>query len=238
MSNWADPGGWAGAQPDVLDVFRFDLREALDDDWALLSSDEKARADRLIIPQKRDQLVVSRANLRRILGRALDRAPSELRFEYGEHDKPRLHDGALSFNLSHSHEAAVVGLTPARALVGVDVEHMRQGREFEAIATRFFSDAEQHDLLELPEDERPSAFYRAWARKEAYLKAHGTGLSFSSARFTITYIDASIPTRVVQTEMPGDEPERWTFSELELGGYAGAACWAGADLRVRSWRWP
>lgn len=238
MSEWADPATWARPRADVLDVFRFELRAAEDADWALLADDERARAERLIIESKRDQAVVSRAHLRRILGRALDRDPRELTFAYGEHDKPRLADDAIAFNLSHSHRAALVALTPARAPVGVDLEHMRRGREFEAIATRFFSGPEQRELLELPEPDRPGAFYRAWARKEAYLKAHGTGLSFSSARFTITYIDPAQPTRVVHTEMPGDEPERWHFTDLALGDYAGAVCWADVELEVRSWRWP
>ena len=107
------------------------------------------------------------------------------------------------------------------------------GRDFENIAKRFFAPEEQSYLLGLSPEERVHAFYRAWTRKEAYLKAIGTGLSFSSTRFSISY-GRGEPAELLRTERPGDRPERWRMVDLNCpSGYAGAACWDGEALELR-----
>jgi phosphopantetheinyl transferase len=52
---------------------------------------------------------------------------------------------------------------------------MRDDREIELVAQRHFTDAERAALDGAPE--RRSAFFRVWARKEAVLKARGTGFA-------------------------------------------------------------
>ena len=78
-----------------------------------------------------------------------------------------------------------------------------------------------------------AAFYRAWTRKEAYLKALGTGLTFASSRFTVIYARGE-KARVVATEAPGDDPDRWRMIDLAVAeGYAGACCWEGGPRSVQ-----
>lgn len=95
--------------------------------------------------------VGSRWALREILGRYLALPAAELRFETGQHGKPRLASppGELAFNLSHSSGLALVAV--ARREVGVDVERIRA--------------------------KRPVDFYRGWADREARVKYLGTGLT-------------------------------------------------------------
>jgi 4'-phosphopantetheinyl transferase len=58
-----------------------------------------------------------------------------------------------------------------------DVESVEKDKEFLGIARSFFSPPEYSYLCSLPEDKIPMEFYKIWVRKEAYLKAIGTGLS-------------------------------------------------------------
>ena len=171
---WRAPGDWTALAPGTLDLWRIDLT-LRDEDWRLLTADEAERARRIIIDAKRDQKAAARARLREILARYVGSSPEQLVFEYGEHGKPSLADFAgLSFNLSHSEQFALLGVT-REVRIGVDVEHAREGRAFEDIAERFFSPTEYEVLMGLEPSARPRAFYRAWTRKEAYLKAWGTG---------------------------------------------------------------
>ena len=207
----------------------------MEEDWDVLSPDESERASRIVVGEKRDQKAASRASLRRILARYLDVDPKSLRFDYGEQGKPGLSEHLNpTFNLSHSETVGLIGVT-RDVRIGVDVEQAREGRPFSDLAGRFFSAVESAALDELSESDRQTAFYRVWTRKEAYLKAHGTGLSFPSNGFTIDYAGEG-PGRLVATEMPGDDPAVWRFADVGLGPeFAGAICFEGPARAIRWW---
>lgn len=226
----------------VIDLWEIDLARPISEaDRALLSAEETAKADRIIIESKRRQSYRARAELRRILGLYLDADPRGLCFVYGEHGKPALAttpDGQpapLCFNLSHSGDVALVGVILERPelQLGVDVEEARPGREFASIAESFFAPDEVAVFRRIPAHEQPAAFYRAWTRKEAYLKAIGTGLSFSSTAFSISYGRDEQP-QLLRTERSGDHARRWRMIDVPCPiGYAAAACWNGESLELR-----
>lgn len=64
----------------------------------------------------------------------------------------------------------------AFAPVGVDVEYIQPEFPFEDIADRYFPSAEAAALRSLPVAEQRCAFFAAWVRKEAWVKAAGAGL--------------------------------------------------------------
>jgi 4'-phosphopantetheinyl transferase len=226
----------------VLDLWEIDLaRPISESDRELLNAEETAKADRIIIEAKRRQSYRARAELRRILGIYLEADPRALCFAYGEHGKPALvgdpegRSAPLCFNLSHSGTVGLVGVIYARPelLLGVDVEEARPGREFASIAESFFAPDEVAIFRRLPTHEHTAAFYRAWTRKEAYLKAIGTGLSFSSTAFSITYGHGE-PAQLLRTEREGDDPRRWRMVDVPCpAGYSAAACWDGEALALR-----
>jgi 4'-phosphopantetheinyl transferase len=228
----------------ALDLWVIDLaRPISESDRRMLNAEETAKADRIIVEPKRRQSYRARAELRRILALYLDADPRELCFVYGEHGKPALASSSrapLCFNLSHSGDVALVGVIFERPelQIGVDVEHARPGREFASIAESFFAADEVAVFRRLPLAEQPAAFYRAWTRKEAYLKAIGTGLSFSSTGFSISYGRDEEP-RLLRTERPGDDVRRWRMLDLPCpSGYAAAACWDGESLPLRCFHAP
>src|ERR1700691_1725697 len=89
--------------------------------FALLDSDERERAARFKFPEPRNQFVISRALLRRCLGRYLHIDAPDVRFRTTANGKTELADpqSDLRFNLSHTHGVTVVAVTHRQ--VGVDV---------------------------------------------------------------------------------------------------------------------
>ena len=115
----------------------------------------------------------SHAALRAILGQYTG-AP--LDFATGEYGKPYLPaDPHLHFNLSHSHQLALVAVS-RDVEVGVDVEWFRPLPACLAIAERFFPPAELAALMDALPADREREFFRLWTRIEARLKARGVGL--------------------------------------------------------------
>jgi 4'-phosphopantetheinyl transferase len=92
------------------------------------SEDERIRAGNFYFKRDRKRFIVGRGVLRIILGRYLHIEPNRVQFSYGPHGKPYLaerhSDGALRFNLAHSHEFAIYGFTRGRE-IGVDLEYFR-----------------------------------------------------------------------------------------------------------------
>jgi 4'-phosphopantetheinyl transferase len=178
-SIWAQPPEILELLPDRADVWRIrvDLPVAIVNKLAsTLSADEVRRADRFHFPADRQRYIAAHGGLRDILARYLGCESNGLRFSANDHGKPVLLSQILEFNLSHSGDFALVAITQNRK-IGIDVERIRSGMEFERIARRFFSPSEVSEWMALPPAQRQIAFFNCWARKEAYMKAHGLGLS-------------------------------------------------------------
>jgi 4'-phosphopantetheinyl transferase len=156
-----------------------------------LSPDECERRDRFRFEDLRRRFVVARGMLRAQLAGRLGTDPRDIRFVYGEQGKPRLPDGPggaphpLRFNLSHSGGLGLLGVSQGLE-IGVDVEAVRPMHDRDALVRRFFSAAEQAEYDSLPEVLRERAFFDGWARKEAFIKGVGRGLSLPLASFDVS----------------------------------------------------
>lgn len=205
----------------VVRLFQVDLRTddaLLAECRRLLSEDERQRADRLVVAEVARRFIVGRSVLRQILGHTLGLPPAEIRLIVGPHGKPALADDSSDFwqfNISHSGDAALIAVTRGRA-VGVDLELRTHRLKRDELAARFFSPAECRTYFELPEAQRPAAFYRVWTCKEAYLKAIGAGLSFPLGRFTVS-ARSDEPPGLLDVDGQPDEPARWAFVLPEAG---------------------
>jgi len=154
------------------------------DDWlrscfGTLDASERARADGFADDSLRRRFIAGHGLLRAILARQLNCAPESVMFETGAWGKPRLAgDHCLKFNLSHSGDYMAVALSWEYD-VGIDIERARPeiSREIESMAAHAFSPQISRRITALPSSRRIAAFYRQWTRREAVLKAGGTGFS-------------------------------------------------------------
>jgi 4'-phosphopantetheinyl transferase len=87
-------------------------------------------------------------------------------------------------------------------------------------------------LAGLPGDDQHRGFFNCWARKEAYLKALGSGLSLPLSEFDVS-LRPGEPVRLLATRPDPNEAKRWTMLEPGFGEkYATAIVAEGADLKL------
>jgi 4'-phosphopantetheinyl transferase len=181
----------------------------------VLSHDEREKCSRLRAPGLERRFIVCRATLRMILGRRLHIRPDRLEFRYSSAGKPELLDvdaHRLHFNVTHSSEVAMVALSEGKP-VGIDVEHIRPDFATTAIAERFFSIAEREQLRSMPEQVRPNAFFRCWTRKEAFIKAVGTGMAFPLDAFDVS-LDEQVTSALLSIHGDHELAKNWTVCNL------------------------
>lgn len=201
----------------------------------LLSEDERARADRFHFEKDRVAYTIGRGNLRKLLAQYLDVEPTAPRFTYNKYGKPVLDAASVSssvatedlaaslnFNVSHSGQLALYGFALDRA-IGVDIEWHRDNIDPLEIAKGFFSPSENQTLNGLSTTaEHFQAFYNCWTRKEAYIKAHGMGLSLPLDSFDVTLAPGD-PAQLVATRPNEEEVNQWVVDAIAVPvGYTAA----------------
>lgn len=196
--------------------------------WALLDEEERARARSFVFQRDYDAFVTRRGMLRRILGSALGRDPAALRFYLGPRGKPALVDDfGLRFNLSDSRDRALVALVGGGE-VGIDLEAIDDRRASDEIAQHYFAPAELQDLRRQPPSARVAAFFRVWTRKEAFIKAHGGGLSIPLDAFVVPIAQSLAPT-AIHSAYGGSW---WLHAVAAPPGFAAALVSEGAPRRI------
>ena len=206
----------------------------------LLSTDEQTRAARFHFEKDRRHFIVARGVLRKLLGRYLEIAPTDLRFAYADHGKPALAPEIaeqvtpLKFNLAHSGGLAVYAFS-CLGEIGVDLEHIKPEFTGDDIARRFFSTTEVACLDQLPADARALAFFNCWTRKEAFIKAKGIGLSLALDQFDVT-LAPDQKAELLRTRWDESEADRWSLRTLEIGaGYVGAVALEAHNWQLNCW---
>ncbi len=233
----------SGAPPDGaptrddLHLRLIDLRQAAGAETQLcgfLSRDEIERARRFQRDAARLRFVVTRGSLRLILARCLSATPGQIVFSYGKNGKPTLGgrhaDAGLAFNVSHSGDYALIGLTMRRA-IGVDIEQLRPMPDYANMAAGYFSATERLALDAFPEMDRLRAFFRCWTRKEAFMKATGDGMKIALDAFSVSLG----PDDETRLSAGGD----WTVRGLSLDRECEAAvAVVGTPGNILAWRQP
>jgi 4'-phosphopantetheinyl transferase len=158
--------------------------------WAaLLTPEERARAERFRQEDDRRRHILGRGLLRTMLARRLVRAPESLVFGANPNGKPTLADAdGIAFNVSHSGDYVLVAVGRAAA-IGVDVEQWRPRLDVAAVGRQVFTPAELALIADAPDEEKTFRFFRQWTFKEAVAKASGLGLSLDLKLFEIAFVD-------------------------------------------------
>jgi 4'-phosphopantetheinyl transferase len=240
--NWCCPPTQVSLPADEVHVWRAFLDRPLASVESLLetlSDEERDRASRYHCTAKRGRFVVGRGLLRTILARYLGIKPRLIAFRIGSMGKPVLDtpSASLHFNVSHSHELVLVAIT-RRGEVGIDVERVRPFANSLDLAERYFSPGECQTLNTLAPERRTEAFFHAWTRKEACLKALGAGISYGLDRVEVT-ICPEEPVRLVRLDGEERRAAPWSLRALvPAPGYVGALALQGQGFHVIGWHWP
>jgi len=191
----------------------------------LLARDERARADRFRTAADANRYIVSRSVLRVILSRVVGMRPEDIVFSCSAHGKPSV--PGVEFNVAHSGDAIVIALH--RSPIGVDVERLDRTLDIAAVSRMCFTDRERRAIGGAPA--RREAFFRLWTRKEAWLKAVGTGLSFPLREVDVS--EAELP--AISNATVVVRPPSRILDLPAAEGYMAACAVAGPDVRTRLW---
>lgn len=177
-----------GRWPDDVEVRLIDASANADDFACMqqtLDASERQRAARFHLQADRERFVCTRYALRNVLARYTGCEPAALRFQQAARGKPFLEDHPrLSFNVSHSGGYGLVAVS-ARRSVGVDIERVGAGFDWQAISDLVCSAQERRAIEDAAPDQRRAHFYRIWTAKEALVKALGLGIGDDLASISV-----------------------------------------------------
>lgn len=202
---------------DDIHLWQFSLQTPeprIDSLRSFLSPEEIARAERLLRPTDSLRFIVGRARLRQRLSSYLGIAPACLKLIILPQGKPVLAEPALSFNLSHSGDLALLAIARSGAL-GVDLEQVRPELDWRPLASRYFSSREQQALQELAPAQQTEAFFTIWTRKEAWLKAIGSGFHLPFDTFDVSAPPA--PAALLRHQGNPSAPRDWQLDNIPIG---------------------
>lgn len=223
-------------EPDALHIWQIPLdvaAEHLPTLQQLLDDTERERAGRFHFDRDRRRFIVCRSAQRRILSHYCAGAAADLRFQYTSRGKPSLAGQSSSpsilFNISNSKDLALCAVA-MRGDLGVDLEKIREMRDLRQLAAHFFAATEISELDELTGQRQLQAFFTIWTRKEAILKAVGTGLAFPLDQVVVT--GNPDDNRLLKFGA-GSTSAKWWLQSLAPGpGYVGAVATDFAPART------
>lgn len=193
----------------------------------VLGDEERSRWSRLRDPVAQQRYLVGHTLLRTTVAAAAGIRPAAVTMRRrpcplcgGPHGRPyAVGLDMLEFSYSASGDVACVAL--ASSPVGIDVEAPVQDAVRRTVTPELHPD-EISELACAP----PGAFARTWTRKEAYLKALGTGLGRSPAE---DYVGSQA----------SRHPAGWTFTDIDLDDrHITSLCTQGSFgplIDVRAW---
>lgn len=185
--------------------------------------DEVARLERLLDPAEcrraagfrrevhRRRFVVRRGRLRLWLGERLGQQPGAVKIVADANGKPFVPGWDRHFSTSHSGERMLIA--SASAPIGCDIEAIAPDFDWRPVAKRLFAREERQALVGLDDEAGRLAFFRCWARKEAFVKALGLGLAYPLDAFAVSCAPEARFLRGA---------EGWAITAADLPGHAGA----------------
>lgn len=205
---------------------------------SILSLEEKSRANAFYFPKDRHRFVSAHIKLRCLLAKYLEIDPAEICFVHNRHGKPVIHAAQnlkhLTFNISHSHQCVLYAFARNQE-IGVDVEYMKEGVDYDSLSRRFFAENEYQAIHRI-QQQKNRLFYTIWSCKEAFVKATGLGLSYSLKDFEVS-AEWDQPVKLVHISSDTENVEDWCLFSFEpVAGYMGALAVKGKVRRVSGYK--
>lgn len=134
--------------------------------------------------------LTTRFYLRKILSTFLNVDPITIKLSYSKMGKPYLPESDVHFNISHSNGVFAIGVALGTE-IGVDVEYLRREIDISKMQGVLFTQDEQKIIANCNQELTKQLFIDLWTRKEAILKAYGSGLSQPMNEFSLLENDFS-----------------------------------------------
>lgn len=193
-------------------------------DW--LSPQESGRLAGIVAPERREQFLAARWQMRRLLSQAMGGTPRDWVLT-APPDAPPAVEGLPRWHLSISHSGEWIGCAVAQEPIGLDLEAPRRKRDIAGLVALCCTPGEQPMFEGLGEQEREALFHELWTVKESWLKRRREWIA---------------PRRLAQLDarpQHGGEVRTWRAEGWWLALCAGPGhvrWWSGEPPIVRSWR--
>jgi 4'-phosphopantetheinyl transferase len=180
-----------------------------------LSLEQKIRAGRFHCLEEQDTYICCHGLLRLILSDKLKKDPNDIVLNYDENNKPGLSGNPIYFNITHTNGAFAFVISKY-FYVGIDMENTDRSIDFVTIINTYFSNIERNYVLSSGNNKQ-ELFYLLWTRKEALLKAIGTGLTTTLTQFEVSENDNTILTETFDNNvLESIQNEHFIYSEKVL----------------------
>jgi phosphopantetheinyl transferase len=166
---------------------------------ALLDPAERSRAERMKHAHDRQARTLAYALHRVFIGALLGIDPRQVPLARDVRGRPVLQGSRWRTSLSHAHDVVAFAAAPDGA-VGIDVEPGDSAARTPGIADEILHPSERRGLEGLDRASLGRELLATWCRKEAFLKASGTGLDVPMHAFALPE-DAVLP-------LAGEHPDR------------------------------
>ncbi len=197
---------------------------------AFLSLEEQELYASFSTQKKQKEFIFTRGCLRFLLGQYLKKEPSQLQFTILKNGKPFLKEGDLFFNLSHSHNQALIAISQDFE-VGVDLEYLHSKRSIQKIAHRYFSEQEKTLLQKTPQEKKEKVAYQLWTAKEALMKGSGEGLPLGIDQVVIPYKENADKIELNEGLLKG-----WSLHFFSPDpNYVGALAFHGLGAKIKTY---
>lgn len=176
---------------------------------ALLSAEEKVRADGFLRGKRRQEFILGRAVARMLLAERLDVNPRNVTLEVAESGAVDVVDSELHISIAHSGDHAVAAAAPR--YVGVDIETIAPRH---VDLHRYMLHPNEYYLIDTLPLDRERAQILCWTLKEAVLKGMREGLRYSPKKLQL-----KIDMERASAEANAENGRRWTVYFEEWDAY-------------------
>ena len=149
----------------------------------ILNYDEKIRANKYRVENKKNLFILTRASLRLLLNYYLN-TPYDIDLIKKQYGKLYINENKFYFNLSYTDDISIISFS-RNSEIGIDLEKIKEDKNIIDISSKFFTKREINWIYQTSQENKMQRFLYCWVRKEAYIKALGLGLNLGLDTFHV-----------------------------------------------------
>lgn len=225
--------------PDVLPPNKIEVYYGINGNQTIKSKDlnnhntlaEKLRADKFRFQEDKDTYLLCHALLRSVLSKKMGVRPVMIIFSCDKNNKPSLSDNKWHFNITHTKNAFAFVLSEF-FYVGIDMENTYVNINMRLMLNTVFNESERDVILRAAHKSKEvSCLF--WTRKEALLKALGTGLIDELKQINVANKENAINKHAFKNQLNESvNYEHYIYSEKIMTYYLSVAIPKKAEINM------